>query len=120
MSPSWMTESPRPYSKVLVANRGEIAVRVLQAAREAGLKGVAIYSNTDSSSLHVEMAEESVLLEGQDLEETYLNIHAIIEAARSCGAEAIHPGYGFLSERADFARAVESSGLIWILSLIHI
>ena len=114
MSPSWMTESPRPYSKVLVANRGEIAVRVLQAAREAGLKGVAIYSNTDSSSLHVEMAEESVLLEGQDLEETYLNIHAIIEAARSCGAEAIHPGYGFLSERADFARAVESSGLIWI------
>ena len=80
MSPSWMTESPRPYSKVLVANRGEIAVRVLQAAREAGLKGVAIYSNTDSSSLHVEMAEESVLLEGQDLEETYLNIHAIIEA----------------------------------------
>ena len=94
MSPSWMTESPRPYSKVLVANRGEIAVRVLQAAREAGLKGVAIYSNTDSSSLHVEMAEESVLLEGQDLEETYLNIHAIIEAARSCGAEAIHPGYG--------------------------
>ncbi len=114
MSPSWMNDSPRPYSKVLVANRGEIAVRVLQAAREAGLTGVAVYSQTDSSSLHVEMAEESVLLEGQGLEETYLNIQAIVGAARSCGAEAIHPGYGFLSERADFARAVESSGLIWI------
>ena len=75
MSPSWMNDSPRPYSKVLVANRGEIAVRVLQAAREAGLTGVAVYSQTDSSSLHVEMAEESVLLEGQGLEESQLCVH---------------------------------------------
>ena len=114
MPPDWMIDSPRPYTKVLVANRGEIAVRVLQAAREAGLIGVAVYSSIDSSSLHVEIADESVLLEGQSLEETYLSIDAIIAAAKSCGAEAIHPGYGFLSERAEFAREVNSSGLIWI------
>ena len=114
MSPHWMTDAPRPFSKVLVANRGEIAVRVLQAAREAGLSSVAIFSESDSSSLHVEMADESVLLEGDGLEMTYLNGSAIIEAARSSGADAIHPGYGFLSERANFARAVEGAGIRWI------
>lgn len=114
MTPRWMSESPRPFSKVLVANRGEIAVRVLQAAREAGLIGVAVYSENDSSSLHVELADESVLLEGDDLDSTYLNAEAIIEAARRCGADALHPGYGFLSERADFARQVEDAGILWI------
>ncbi len=114
MTPEWMTDSPRPFSKVLVANRGEIAVRVLQAARESGLVGVAVYSDADIDSLHVEVADESIHLEGDSLEQTYLNGQAIIEAAEACGAEAIHPGYGFLSERASFASAVEAVGLIWI------
>ena len=109
-----MSDSPSPFSKVLVANRGEIAVRVLQAAREAGLTGVAVYSATDSGSLHVEVADEALHLEGDDLESTYLNSAAIIRAAKQCGADAIHPGYGFLSERADFARQVEESGILWI------
>ena len=114
-----MSEAPRPFSKVLVANRGEIAVRVLQASKEAGLSCVAVFSESDSSSLHVELADESVLLEGNTLDMTYLNGNAIIEAARSTGADAIHPGYGFLSERADFARAVESAGIRWIGPSTH-
>jgi acetyl-CoA carboxylase biotin carboxylase subunit len=119
MSPEWMSDAPRPFSKVLVANRGEIAVRVLQASKEAGLSCVAVFSESDSSSLHVELADESVLLEGDTLDMTYLNGNAIIEAARSSGADAIHPGYGFLSERADFARAVESAGICWIGPSTH-
>ncbi len=119
MSPEWMQGAPSPYSKVLVANRGEIAVRVLQAAREAGLSSVAVYSESDSGSLHVETADESVLLEGEGLDQTYLNGSAIIEAARSTGADAIHPGYGGLSERADFARRVESAGIRWIGPSAH-
>ena len=75
---------------------------------------MAVFSSSDSNSLHVEMSDESFFLEGDSLEETYLNGSAIIEAARSTGADAIHPGYGFLSERADFAREVESSGIRWI------
>ena len=119
MSLEWMSDAPRPFSKVLVANRGEIAVRVLQASKEAGLSCVAVFSESDSSSLHVELADESVLLEGGSLDMTYLNGNAIIEAARSTGADAIHPGYGFLSERADFARAVESAGIRWIGPSAH-
>ena len=114
MPPSWMAQASSPFSKVLIANRGEIAVRVIQAAREAGLSSVAVFSSSDSNSLHVEMSDEAFFLEGDSLEETYLNGSAIIEAARSTGADAIHPGYGFLSERADFAREVESSGIRWI------
>lgn len=114
MAPEWMEGSPRPFSKVLVANRGEIAVRILRAARESGLVGVALYSDSDASSLHVEVADEAVRIDGETLEQTYLNGTAIIEAAKSCEADAIHPGYGFLSERADFAREVESSGILWI------
>ena len=114
MLSDWMEDSPKPFYKVLVANRGEIAVRILRAIREAGLAGVAIYSETDSSSLHVELADESVLLGGNTLEETYLNGSSIIDAAKSTGADAIHPGYGFLSERADFAREVTDSGICWI------
>jgi acetyl-CoA carboxylase biotin carboxylase subunit len=114
-----MTDAPRPFSKVLVANRGEIAVRVLQAASEAGLSSVAVFSESDSSSLHVGLADESVLLDGDSLEMTYLNGRAVIEAARSTGADAIHPGYGFLSESADFARAVENAGILWIGPSAH-
>ena len=107
-----MTELP--FDAVLVANRGEIAVRVLTAAREAGLRGVAVFSDADAKALHVELADEAIHLPGQTLAETYLNTDAIIAAAQSSGAKAIHPGYGFLSERADFASAVKQAGLIWI------
>ena len=106
--------APRPFGTVLVANRGEIAVRVLQAAREAGLRGIAVYSDPDAGSLHVEVADSAVHLPGDTLAETYLNAGAIISAAKSSGADSIHPGYGFLSERADFAKAVEDAGLVWI------
>ena len=106
--------APRPFGTVLVANRGEIAVRVLQAAREAGLRGIAVYSDPDAGSLHVEVADNAVHLPGDTLAETYLNAGAIISAAKSSGADSIHPGYGFLSERADFAKAVEDAGLVWI------
>ena len=114
MIPDWMTSAPRQFDTVLVANRGEIAVRVLRAAKESGLRGVAVYSDPDTGSLHVENADQAVHLPGTSLADTYLNGDAIIEAARSTGAQAIHPGFGFLSERADFANAVKAAGLIWI------
>ncbi|MFL2493577.1 MAG: acetyl/propionyl/methylcrotonyl-CoA carboxylase subunit alpha [Candidatus Thalassarchaeum sp.] len=106
--------SELPFEAVLVANRGEIAVRILTAAREAGLRGVAVFSDADSKALHVEVADEAVHLPGDTLSETYLNSDAIIAAAVSSGAQAIHPGYGFLSERANFASAVKQAGLVWI------
>ena len=114
MTSGSLDNAPRPFGTVLVANRGEIAVRVLQAAREAGLRGIAVYSDADASSLHIEVADDAVHLPGSTLAETYLNSEALISAAGDCGAEAIHPGYGFLSERADFAIAVEDAGLVWI------
>ena len=102
------------FDAVLVANRGEIAVRVLTAAREAGLRGVAVFSDADAKALHVEVSDEAIHLPGETLAETYLNSDAIIAAAKSSGAQAIHPGYGFLSERAEFASAVKQAGLVWI------
>ena len=106
--------APRPFSRVMVANRGEIAVRILKAAREAGLGSVAVFSDADASSLHVEVADEAVHIPGESLAEPYLNSEALISAALSSGADAIHPGYGFLSERSDFADAVVEAGLVWI------
>ena len=114
MFPEWMQGAPNRFDTVLVANRGEIAVRVLRAVKEAGLRAIAVYSKPDSESLHVEIADEAILLPDGPLSENYLNQEAIIEAARSSGAGAIHPGYGFLSERADFARAVSDSEIVWI------
>ena len=114
MLPDWMISAPNQFNSVLVANRGEIAVRILKAARESGLKGIAIYSDSDKNSLHVETADESVHLPGKTLSETYLNMELIVSAAKESGAQAIHPGYGFLSERANFAKLVKDSGLIWI------
>ena len=114
MFPDWMKNAPTPFSSVLVANRGEIAVRIIKAAKESGLKGIAVYSEPDKNSLHVEIADDSVYLPGDNLTETYLNMESIISAAKESGAEAIHPGYGFLSERANFAKLVKESGLIWI------
>lgn len=100
--------------RVLVANRGEIACRILRACREAGLSSVAIYAENDRTGMFRELADESVLLEGESITETYLNGAAIIQVAKDTGADAIHPGFGFLSERAEFAQAVMDAGLIWI------
>ncbi len=99
---------------VLVANRGEIACRVLRACKEAGLGTVAVCAANDEGSLFTELADRVVMLQGDTIATTYLDQTQIIEAARSSGATAIHPGFGFLSERADFARAVADAGLIWI------
>ena len=100
--------------KVLVANRGEIACRILRACNEAGLPSVAIYAENDASSMFVELADEAVLLTGDTIGETYLDQDKILAIAKSTGADAIHPGFGFLSERADFARAVGNAGLQWV------
>ncbi|WVT77857.1 biotin carboxylase N-terminal domain-containing protein (plasmid) [Sinorhizobium chiapasense] len=100
--------------KLLIANRGEIAIRIARAARDYGVASVAIYSDADASSLHAELADEAYGLGPGRPAETYLNIKKILKIARRTGADAVHPGYGFLSERAEFAQAVIDAGLIWV------
>jgi acetyl-CoA/propionyl-CoA carboxylase, biotin carboxylase, biotin carboxyl carrier protein len=100
--------------RVLIANRGEIAVRVIRACSDHGIESVAVYSETDRDSMHAQMADSAYSLSGTTAAQTYLNIEKLIEVAKQSGADAIHPGYGFLSENADFAQAVIDAGLIWI------
>ncbi len=102
------------FDKVLIANRGEIACRIAKTLKRLHVLSVAVYSDADRDSLHVAQADESVRLGPGPAAESYLRPDRLLEAARACGAQAIHPGYGFLSENADFAAAVEAAGMVFI------
>jgi acetyl/propionyl-CoA carboxylase alpha subunit len=111
--PDNVPERP-PFRRVLVANRGEIAVRIIRACHELGIEAIAVYSDADAEAAHVRAADAAIRLGPASAVESYLRGEAIVDAARGIGAEAIHPGYGFLAERASFARAVEDAGLVFV------
>src|ERR671939_1199202 len=102
------------FEKILIANRGEIALRIHRACREMGIKTVAVHSTADESAMHVRLADESVCIGPPAARDSYLNIPAILTAAAITGADAIHPGLGFLSENSKFAAMVEEHGITWI------
>src|SRR5438067_11301309 len=102
------------FHRILIANRGEIALRIIRAARELGIETVAVHSTADAMSLHVRFADQSLCIGPPPSKESYLNIPALLSAAEVSGADAIHPGYGFRSENAEFAEMGQHSGLGWI------
>src|SRR5438045_5468842 len=102
------------FRKILIANRGEIACRIIRTARQRGIATVAVYSEADAEALHVREADEAVLIGPPPSADSYLRIDRIVEACGSTGAEAVHPGYGFLSERAEFATALAKAGIVFI------
>src|ERR671929_1327241 len=102
------------FRKILIANRGEIACRIIKTARQMGIATVAVYSETDAEALHVREADEAVLIGPPPSAESYLRIDRIVEACKQTGAEAVHPGYGFLSERPAFAEALAAAGIVFI------
>src|ERR1700754_4069172 len=103
-----------PFFRILIANRGEIALRIMRTARPLGYGGVAVYSDADRDALHVRESDEAVRVGRAQPAQSYLNIGAIIAAAKSSGADAVHPGYGFLAENEDFAQACRDAGLVFI------
>ena len=103
-----------PFQKVLIANRGEIALRVIRTLKEMNIRSVAVYSEADRNSLHVRMADEAGCSGASSSSQSYLNIDALVTAAKITGADAVHPGYGFLSENAEFAQAVTQAGMTFI------
>ena len=102
------------FKRILIANRGEIACRIIKSARRMGIATVAVYSEADRDALHVEMADEAVLIGPPAAADSYLSIDKIVAACRKTGAEAVHPGYGFLSEREAFPRALKEAGIVFI------
>ncbi|HAT08839.1 MAG TPA: 3-methylcrotonyl-CoA carboxylase, partial [Rhodobiaceae bacterium] len=109
-----MAEKKNTIRKILVANRGEIACRVMRTARDLGIRTVAVHSEPDAAAPHVAMADEAVLIGPGPVGQSYLVAEKILDAAKQTGADAIHPGYGFLSENADFSAAVEKAGMTFI------
>src|SRR4051812_35648472 len=102
------------FKRILIANRGEIAFRIMRTARRLGIATVAVYSEADEDALHVAMADEAVPIGPAPAAESYLSIEKIVDACKRSGAEAVHPGYGFLSERPEFARALDKAGIVFI------